>query len=232
MTNTDKPAPHSARAAKARRAAGGSGYWTVLFIAAGLALAALSPWPAGIFFLPLSAILGLACWNERRRAARYAAEAAEWQNLLAPYLPELPALVSQLQDAAGQLEGAVLQACDGFHDIGARARQAVGSRNPGLDRDIGRVVVALQFQDIVNQRITHAIETLTELGEDLGACVERMPLEQKPKQKHEDDWEWRLARTYALDVDPAVSLCDAAIGAAPEREAKNNIEIFLPEVSR
>jgi hypothetical protein len=204
---------------------------TVLLVGAGLVLAAACPWPAGLLFAPFSGVLALTCWIERRRSARLTAEAAKWQRLLAPYLPELPALVSQLQEAALQLEGAVLEACDGFHGIGAKARAAVGIHGQGLEPDILRVVVALQFQDIVNQRITHAIETLTELGADLGACVEQMPPDMKAKAKPNRDWAWRLQRTYALDPGRRVAPGRGVLTNFSQGEPKDDdVELFLPEV--
>lgn len=164
---------------------------------------------------------------KRRRAPRLSARRAEWQKLLGPYVTELPTLVSQLRETASQLEGAVIQACDGFHGIGARAREAVGGESRGLEKEIVRVMVALQFQDIVNQRITRAIETLTKLGGDLGACLEQTP---------------RSARA-ALGTpgsDPVHTLKEserrllyASNGAvkSSQTEPKGDIEIFLPEVS-
>lgn len=165
---------------------------------------------------------------KRRRASRSSAQRAEWQRLLGPYVTELPALVSQLRETASQLEGAVLQACDGFHGIGARAREAVGGESRGLEKEIVRVVVALQFQDIVNQRITRAIETLTKLGGDLGACLEQTP----PRSAR--------AALGTPGSDPVHTLKEserrlhyASNGAvkSSQTEPKGDIEIFLPEVS-
>jgi hypothetical protein len=203
-----------------------------LFVGAGLVLAVVYPRPAALLLAPLCGVLALTCWVERRRSARLAVEAAKWQRLLAPYLPELPELVSQLQEAALQLEGAVLEACDGFHGIGAKAREAVGLHGrQGLEPDILRVVVALQFQDIVNQRITHAIETLTELGTDLGACIGQTPLDRKAKMKSKRDWAWRLQRTYALDPGRRVAPGrNGVLTDFSQSEPKDNIELFLPEV--
>lgn len=204
----------------------------LVLVGAGAALAALCPWPAGITLAPFCGILALTCWIEVRRASRVAALAAEWQRLLAPYLPALPALVSQLREAASQLERAVLQACDGFHGIGVKARAVAGSHDQRLDREILRVVVALQFQDIVNQRIEHAIETLTELGEDLGSCLKQMPPHPEAQSKLKAGWTSRLGRVYTtIEAERRLpSRHNGAVKSPPQKEATGNIEIFPPEV--
>ena len=202
---------------------------TLALAAAGITLAAFCPWPAGIAPALAVAVLALVCWIERRRASHLAARAARLQSVLGPYLPEL---VSQLSVAASQLEDAELQACDGFHGICARAREAVGGRSRGLEKEIARVVIALQFQDIVNQRITRAIETLTKLEGDLGACLEQTP----PKPQSRSD---RAAHEVSRP-DPLYTAKESerrllfpSNGAVKnsQTEPKGDIEIFLPEVS-
>jgi hypothetical protein len=230
-----KDGPSSWRGQKeihARAIAAGSWTLTLALAAAGVALAAICPWPAGIVPALASAVLALLCLIERRRASYFSARASRVQSVLAPYLPELPELVSQLSMAAGQLENAVLQACDGFHGIGARAREAVGGENRGLEKEIVRVVIALQFQDIVNQRMTHAIEILTKLEGDLGGCLEQTP--PKPQSR---------SNRAANELSRPDPLC--AAGESERRplftsngavknsstDMKGDIEIFLPEVS-
>jgi hypothetical protein len=162
---------------------------------------------------------------KRRRAPRLCARRAEWQKLLGPYVTELPKLVSQLSVAASQLEVAALQACDGFHGIGVRAREAVGGASRGLEKEIVRVVVALQFQDIVNQRITHAIETLTRLEGDLGACLAQT----RPAPESRSD---RAAPVYPLkESERCLLLTSNGAVKSSQTEPKGDIEIFLPEVS-
>ena len=217
MAKTGKRAPAAAR----------PWAWTTA-LAAGTMLAALAPRPAAVLMFPLFAALALAGWIECRRAARLALETAGLKNLLAPYVPALPGLVALLEEAASQMECAVLEACDGFDGIGARARAAAGAGGQDLEREILRVVVALQFQDIVNQRITHAIETLKELGEDLAACLGEMPPGGKPG----------VERAPALERASAFEAKRRALsghrlpakGRAQKDSNDNDIEIFSPEV--
>ena len=210
---------------------------------AAVALSALYRWPAGLLPAAVAGIVALACWIECHRASRVTAQAAEWQRLLAPYLKELPALASQLRESASHIEGAVLEACDGFDGIGAKAREAAGVRRPDLDGEILRVVAALQFQDIVSQRIAHAVHTLTELGNDLGVCLMQMPLDPEARAKMEAYPVFRRERLRAIDTTrpfPASATsttsatCAIRLGGAAERPPRNEpegrIEIFQPEV--
>jgi hypothetical protein len=204
---------------------------TLALAAAGFALAAFCPWPVGIVPVLASAVLALVCWIERRRASYFAARASRVQSVLAPYLPALPELVSQLSMAASQLEDAAIQACDGFHGIGVRAREALGGESLELEKEIVRVVVALQFQDIVNQQMTHAIEILTKLEGDLGGCLEQTP--PKPQSRS------NCAANERSHSDPLYAageskrqLLFTSNGAVKnsQTDMKGDIEIFLPEV--
>jgi hypothetical protein len=207
---------------------------------AGGALAALYQWPAGVWPAAVAGIVALACWIECHRASRLTAQAAEWQRLLAPYLQDLPALASQLRESASHIEGAVLEACDGFDAIGVKAREALDGHSQDLDNEIFRIVAALQCQDIVSQRIAHAVETLTDLGNDLGACLRQMPLNPEAQSKMDAYRTFRRERLGAIDTRRsfATSATSATIstrlgGAAersPRSESKGRIEIFQPEV--
>jgi hypothetical protein len=139
---------------------------------------------------------------------------------LAPYLQTLPAIVAELRDSAEQLEGAVLQACDGFDGIRveARARRVGGE----LDAEILRVVAALQFHDIVNQRLDHTIETLTRLSADLSDCVESTP--------DSGSVDGLSYPAPAIKANAVATEYRAVKKHAPAKEA--NVEIFLPEVAR
>jgi chemotaxis regulatin CheY-phosphate phosphatase CheZ len=162
---------------------------------------------------------------ERRHAAR----TAEWQGLLRAYLPELPALVSDLAEAANQLESAVLEASNGFDGIRAQARAALGVQSQELEREIVRVVVALQFQDIVNQKITRAIETLTRLDADLGACLERRDPEARSNGAARG-----ASCAFSYPSKKSERRRPSGRNGAVQRseiEPRGDIEIFLPEVN-
>jgi hypothetical protein len=210
---------------------------------AAVALWALYRWPAGLLPAAVAGIVALACWIECHRASRVTAQAGEWQRLLSPYLQDLPALVSQLRESASYIEGAVLEACDGFDGIGAKAREAAGAPRPDLEGEILRVVAALQFQDMVSQRIARAVDTLTDLGNDLGACLKQMPLDPEAQAKMEAFQALRRGRVGAIDPKRPVaagatgatgSTSSARLGGAAERpprsEPKGRMEIFQPEV--
>jgi len=210
---------------------------------AAVALSALYRWPAGLLPAAVAGIVALACWIECHRASRVTAQAAEWQRLLAPYLQDLPALASQLRESASHIEGAVLEACEGFDGIGAKAREAAGVRRPDLEGEILRVVAALQFQDIVSQRIARAVDTLTDLGNDLGACLKQMPLDREAQAKMEAYQAFRRERPRVVHTRRplATSATSATSGTSttrlggaaersPQSESTGRIEIFQPEV--
>ena len=198
---------------------------------AGAALGAFYDRPAGLLLAPVAGLVALACWIECHRAARVTTQAAEWQRLLAPYLQDLPALALQLRESASHIEGAVREACEGFDGIGAKARAAAGVRRPDLEGEILRVVSALQFQDIVSQRIAHAVETLTELGNDLGACLKQMPLDAEAQSKMAACQALRRERLGAVDTArPFARKLSGLPERSPLSEPNGHIEIFSPEV--
>jgi hypothetical protein len=161
---------------------------------------------------------------ERRRSPR----AVPWQSLLRPYLPQLPALVSELRDAASQLEHALLEASDGFEGIRAQARAALGGRSQELEQEIVRVVVALQFQDIVNQKITHAIDTLTRLDADLDASLGR-PVPEARSKRRVNGVSYPMLKHTEKETQRRLPRKDAAQNS--DAEARGDMEIFLPEVN-
>jgi|GEM_PF-3481903 hypothetical protein len=186
--------------------------------AASFVAAALCSWPAVALVVPLWALLALIHWLEHRHAA----DAEAQRRLLQRHLRTLPALVGELRETAYQLEGAVLQACDGFDGIRVQARAAKGDEN--LEGEILRVVIALQFQDIVNQRIGHAIDALSSLGADLAACLKGAPEAEAMTQG--------LHRVASFDAKlPALRGNDRAFKKhAPSSANEANVELFLPEV--
>jgi hypothetical protein len=186
--------------------------------AASFAAAALCSWSATALIALLWALLILAHWL----AGRAEVEKLAQRNLLAPYLKTLPAIVSELRESAEQLEGAVLQACDGFDGIRVEARAR--RRGDDLEGEILSVIVALQFHDIVNQRLDHAIETLTRLTADVSACVG-----DAPEGASADIPLNAPAPADATTNEFATAYCTAKKHAPAE---KADVEIFVPEVAR
>jgi len=168
--------------------------------------------------------------TERRRPTRLEARTAEWQNLLRPYLPELPKLVSELRDAAGQLERAVLEASDGFDVIRVRARAVLGGRSRELEQEIVRVTVALQFQDIVNQKITHAIDTLSRLDADLDKSL-GSPVAEARSRRRADGVSHSPVKYAPKETERRSPYGRNGAVKDIERDAIGDVEIFLPEVS-
>jgi hypothetical protein len=172
--------------------------------------AALFSWRAATLVAFLSAVIGLACWLDTRLNT----EAEKRRELLTPYLTELPALIGHLRETSRQLEESVLQACDGFDRIRSHAY-----KRGHFDREMLRVIVALQFEDIVNQRIVHATETLARLGCDLTACL-------KPE-----------AMSVSLESSVNFEKVHQDIPGEPVFKNRNgssapeaNVELFVPEV--
>jgi hypothetical protein len=186
--------------------------------ATSFAAAALCSWPAAALIAPLWALLLLAHWLAGRADAKHAAQ----RKLLAPYLNALPKIVAELRESAEQLEDAVLQACDGFDGIRVEARAR--RRGGDLEAEILRVVVALQFHDIVNQRLDHTIETLTRLAADLAACVEDAP------DSGSIDTRFSYPAPLPTKANGFATECRGVKKHAPAEKA--NVEIFRPEVAR
>ncbi|MGH7766543.1 MAG: hypothetical protein ACREQP_03750, partial [Candidatus Binatia bacterium] len=155
---------------------------------------------------------------------------AEWQSLLLPYLPELPALVSELRDAASQLERAALEASEGFDWIRVQACAALGGRSRELEQEIVRVMVALQFQDIVNQKITHAIDTLTRLDADLDKSLGRPVSEGRPKRRV-NGVSYPMLKHTPKETGRHLPYGRNSAVKGSEIEPSGDIEIFLPEVN-
>lgn len=184
---------------------------SALAVAATVLAAALCSWRSATLVAALSAIVGLACWLDTRAKA----EAEKRRKLLTPYLAELPALIDHLRETSRQLEESVLQACDGFDRIRAQAYQ-----RGHLDREMLRVIVALQFEDIVNQRIVHATEMLARLGTDLAACLTPEAMSgafESPARLNE-------GCHHQTPEDPVFKNHNGS--SAPEP----NVELFVPEV--
>lgn len=137
-----------------------------------------SPWMAWLAGFPVSGLLWWfynRCERLHQLAARprpvrtEGAEAseAEWKRFVARQAELLPRAAEQLKAIAGQVERGVSQACESFADIAAQAKEAPSGRNGKFAKSILQAVVALQFQDIVSQRIQRVVEALGRLEKAL-----------------------------------------------------------------
>jgi hypothetical protein len=189
-----------------------------LLVASFLLTVAFYSWPAALI-APLWVFLLFTCWLETRRAGRCAAEVETQRTRLAPYVSAIPALIFQLRETAYHLEAAVLHACDGFDSIRVRAGDA--DRDQNLEREIRRVIVALQFEDIVNQRICQAVDTLHRLEADLTSCVDsRRMASTGDRVMH------ALDRSLPRPMDEGRAFKKSFAESINE----NAVELFLPEV--
>ena len=109
-------------------------------------------------------------------------------------------------------------------DLGIRVEARALRRGGDLEGEILSVIVALQFHDIVNQRLDHAIETLTRLTADVSACVG-----DAPDSASADALLSRPALDHATTNGFATEY--RAVKKHPPAD-KANVEIFLPEVAR
>lgn len=200
----------------------------VMLLGAEAILTSFSLWLAAAALFPLSTLFALVCWGEQQRASHITALGAKWQRRLASHLPVLTVLAGQLKETAGQVEKAVAQVCESFYEIGARVREATGGQSRDLEEDISQAVVALQFQDIVNQRIAHVVETLNEVEMALALCLRELPhVWQGIDSKLDGHWASRLERGYTMEAER--SLLARHNGAAKTSVLDgqgSNVELF------
>ena len=137
-------------------------------------------------------------------------------------------LTQHLQEASGQVELAVNQICERFESIATRTQAQLGvaaghdtrtttvdagigsdgdrgvdsgpSTDPTLDRDIAELVVALQFQDAVSQRLTEISGALSELESVLTVWRDVPPGSRHGKEgAGYEKWNERLTRFSRLE---------------------------------
>lgn len=76
---------------------------------------------------------------------------------------------------------------------------ASSAMNHQLNMDIGQAVMSMQFQDRVNQRIAHIVETLVELSEDLRPYLDHTPASQAESIARL--WTDRLIEKATMDAE-------------------------------
>jgi methyl-accepting chemotaxis protein len=80
-----------------------------------------------------------------------------------------------------------------------------------LARDVGQIIMALQFQDITRQKLEHVIEPLTEVRAVMDALIQGHFHEQVGTRM---DFLAKLDRSYTMEEERAV-FHQAAIGYVP-----------------
>lgn len=117
----------------------------------------------------------------------------DWSNAF----EELQGLASSEMDQAQRSQRDVHQALSLLTQAYGDLQNAVESanyRSQSLSQDISQAVMALQFQDIVNQRVIHVIEALEDIGQDMNSYLKgKNTLGEDPEERFE-----RLAKPYTM----------------------------------
>lgn len=197
-----------------------------------------SPWMAWLAGFPISGLLWwfysrceqlqqLATQGEPARAEAVKASEAEWKRFVARHAEVLPRVVGQLNDIAGQVERGVAQACESFTDIAAQAKEAPSVRNGKIVKDISQAVMALQFQDIVNQRIEHVVSALGKLGKALEGRAKGAEVDGEGYGgKENGSWPEHLKET-GLDLREPKFISEAVKREAKEKKSpEGGVELF------
>jgi len=97
----------------------------------------------------------------------------------------LPILREQLGEATGQADRAVVQVCETFQSIAECVREIDTDESSGrLQQELQRIVVLMQFQDAVSQRIRHVADALEQMETMLKATLglsETEPVPSSPR---------------------------------------------------
>ncbi|MBS0171668.1 MAG: hypothetical protein JSR62_15065 [Nitrospira sp.] len=97
-----------------------------------------------------------------------------------------------------------------------------------LAQDVGKIIMALQFQDITRQKLEHVIEPLTEVRELMDALLQGQPREQVAARL---DFLSKLDKSYTMEEERALfhqstngQFAQASQAAAPTEDA--NVTLF------
>jgi hypothetical protein len=119
--------------------------------------------------------------------------------------PLIPVIIRQMQAVTEQTEAAALNLMAKLNGIAQRAAEqaehAAPKRAEELGRDIGQIVMALQFQDITRQKLEHVGHALTQVQ----GHVVRL-LEGKPDADIEDSLALlkELEHSYTMEAERRV----------------------------
>ncbi|MBA5872166.1 MAG: hypothetical protein GDA68_19530 [Nitrospira sp. CR2.1] len=97
-----------------------------------------------------------------------------------------------------------------------------------LAQDVGKIIMALQFQDITRQKLEHVIEPLTEVREVMDALIQGQPRDQVATKL---DFLAKLDKSYTMEEERALfhrstngRFAQASQAAAPTEDA--NVTLF------
>ncbi len=129
--------------------------------------------------------------------------------------PLIPVLIRQMKAVTEQTEDAALSLMSKLNGIAQRAAQQAESAEPqraeDLGKDIGQIVMALQFQDITRQKLEHVGHALMQVQEHMQHL-----LEGKPDADIEDSLALlkELEHSYTMEAERRVHA--AANGEMPQ----------------
>jgi methyl-accepting chemotaxis protein len=96
-----------------------------------------------------------------------------------------------------------------------------------LARDITEAVVAMQFQDAVNQRIEHVVHVLLDLHAALNRHFEGAAESPHSDAPHPiEDWHQRMAKSYTMASEHKVLAAHRCSKGKSEADFGNNVELF------
>jgi methyl-accepting chemotaxis protein len=103
------------------------------------------------------------------------------------------------------------------------------SNSEKLSRDISQAIMAMQFQDAVNQRIGHVIHTLQEIYSAVQSYIDHDSSGKSPNQTQEalaKDWNNHMASRYTMASEHKVLASQTATQTGGANDLGNNVELF------
>ena len=113
-----------------------------------------------------------------------------------------------------------LEALAGIHDV-TRIMSKIEEISKGLNLQISNSIMAMQFQDRVDQRLSHIVETINEL------CLDIRPVQSRVNRRHLESlsaiWKQKLRNRFTMSAEYTSS-----VGFEPSaaRSSGGDVELF------
>jgi methyl-accepting chemotaxis protein len=117
-----------------------------------------------------------------------------------------------------------LDAMTALHEETQRTIEQSKIESDQLARDISAAVMAMQFQDTVNQRIGHVIQTLEEMHSELQSQMTSSEASSPSAQT--GGWAQRMAQQYTMASEHRALAAHVNRPANDGQTAANNVELF------
>jgi chemotaxis regulatin CheY-phosphate phosphatase CheZ len=117
-----------------------------------------------------------------------------------------------------------LDAMTALHEEMQRTIEQTKLDSDQLARDISAAVMAMQFQDTVNQRINHVVHILEEMHGTLQSQIGHSGV--APSLVPTADWASRMAGRYTMASEHKVLAAHVSRPTNDEQDRGNNIELF------